>query len=107
MNCFRITEESAQAFLTRLKHRADEQTYLERAAAHTVHMRRTSPIPVPEPEVLLDAEEITRQARLRAPKPTAKPTLDDVLSAKRDAAPLPTAPRRAASGLGFRTVRGL
>lgn len=102
MNCFRITEESATAFLERLKHRADERTYLERAKAHTAHMREA----LPEPdEVMLDADEIIRQSHIRTPEPTAKRTLDEVLAAKRDAESI--APRRAASGLGFRTVRGI
>jgi hypothetical protein len=101
MNCFRITEESATAFLERLKRRADERTYLERAKAHTAHMREA----LPEPEVMLDADEIIRQSHIRTPEPTPKRTLDEVLAAKRDAEPI--APHRAASGLGFRTVRGI
>lgn len=100
MNCFRVTEESATAFLERLKHRADERTYLERAKAHTVHMREA----LPESEVMLDVDEIIRQSHIRTPEPTAKRTLDEVLAAKRDAEPI--APRRTQS-LGFRTVRGL
>ena len=105
MNTYRITEESALAFVDRLKHRADERTYAERAAKHTEHMRRTGALPEPEPdEVVLDAEEIVRQSRLRTPEPEPQQTLDDAL-ANRNAA-MGELPRRPA-GLGFRTVRGV
>ena len=60
MNSFRITSESAEGFLQRFKTRADEVTYLERAKAHTAHMRDAAP-----EEVMLDAEEIIRQSRIR------------------------------------------
>jgi hypothetical protein len=60
---------------------------------------------VPE-EVMLDAEEIIGQAHIRTPRPTQKPTLDEVIAERsQSAAPLPTAARRA--GLGFRSMRGV
>jgi hypothetical protein len=102
MNSFRITSESADDFLQRLKTRADELTYLERAKAHTAHMRDV----VQAEEVMLDPEEIIRQAHIRTPRPAEKPTLDEVIAERsQSAAPLPTAPHRA--GLGFRSVRGI
>jgi hypothetical protein len=101
MNSFRITSESAEAFLQRLKTRADELTYLERAKAHTAHMRDAAP-----EEVMLDAEEIIRQSHIRTPARVEKPTLDEVIAERsQSAAPLPTAQRRA--GLGFRSMRGV
>lgn len=103
MNTYRVTEESAQAFIERLKDKYEQDAYAERAAKHTAHMRRG--IPAPEPEVMLDAEEIIRQSRLTAPEPKAKPTLDDYLAEKRYAEQ--PAPRPVRSGLGFRAVRGL
>jgi hypothetical protein len=104
MNTYRITEESAQAFLKNIRDRDDEREYAERAAAHTRKMREA--IPAPEPEVMLDAEEIIRQSHIRTPRPAEKPTLDEVIAERsQSAAPLPTAPHRA--GLGFRSVRGV
>jgi hypothetical protein len=107
MNTFRITEESAQAFIERLKSKYEQDAYAERAAKHTEHMRAIAPAPLPEPEVLLDAEEITRQSRLRAPEPKAKPKLDDYLAEKRDAETPAPRPVRSSGGLGFRNMRGI
>lgn len=105
MNTYRITEESALAFIERLKSKYEQEAYAERAAKHTELMRRLGrAMPLPEPEILLDANEIIRQSRIRAPEPKAQQTLDDAL-ANRNAA-MGELPRRPA-GLGFRTVRGL
>lgn len=104
MNTYRITEESALAFIERLKSKYEQESYAERAAKHTARMRKA--LPEPEPEVMLDSEEIIRQSRLTAPEPTPRQTLDDAL-ANRDAAqgqlPRPARP----AGLGFRTMRGI
>ena len=100
----RITEESALAFIERLKSKYEQEAYAERAAKHTAKMRKA--LPEPEPEVLLDAEEIIRQSRIRTPEPKPQQTLDDYLAAKRDEAPATVARPRSA-GLGFSSVRGL
>jgi len=106
MNTYRITEESALAFVERLKHRADERTYAERAAKHTEHMRRTGVLPEPAENVLLDADEIIRQSRIRTPEPKPQQTLDDAIGNRNTATGQLPRPVRFA-GLGFKRVRGL
>lgn len=104
----RITEESAHAFLERLKSKYEQESYAARAEAHTAKMRKGRS--TPEPEVLLDAEDIIRQSRIRTPDPQPKPTFDEYIAEKRDAeepaANFASRPARS-SGLSFRTVRGL
>ena len=104
MNTYRITEDSVNAFLERLKSKHEQESYAERAAAHTARMRKA--LPEPAEDVLLDAEEITRQARLRMPEPKPQQTLDDAIanrSAVMGDVPSPARSTR----LGFQRVGGL
>lgn len=107
MNTYRITEESALAFIERLKSKHEHDTYAERTAKHTEHMRRTGCVAESATDdVVLDAAEIIRQSRLRTPEPKPQQTLDDAL-ANRNAA-MGDLPRPARSaGIRFGHVRGI